>query len=339
MARPQVAALIVPSQIDPGADKPAGAVNPLAAIAGKSIPGWIVDAALGASIRRVALIADDVSARTRAELVGRADDAMIEFVRPVADVADTLSFAIERLGSELTLRDGAHVVVVPAECPQIESTALRRLVDEHMSSGAAATICMSEVLDPLTEPLITRDSEGRVSSISDVPLGGVNLMCIKASLLAPALRRVTSPSWERGAPLGDIAAVLSDTGHTVHRVDLDPSLIAIRSMTSRAVVEQLLRDRIIHRWLSLGVDIPLTGQIAVDATVSLGQGVRLLPGAVLEGATVVAEGACIGPNTHLIDATIGCNAHVPSSVIDGAEVAAHTAIKPFTVLSGRTDHR
>ncbi len=337
MERTQVAALIVPSHVSPGADKPAGVVDPLAPIAGKSVPGWIVDAALGASVRRIALIADDVSTSTRSELLGRADDAMIEFVRPVADVADTLSFAIERLGSELTLREATHVLVVPAECPQIESSQLRTLINEHVTSGAAATICMSEVLDPLTEPVVIRDADGLVSSIADVPLGGVNLMCIKASLLTPALRRVTTSGWERGAPLGDIAAVLSETGHSVHRVDLDPSLVAIRSMTSRSVVEQLLRERIVHRWLSYGVDIPLVGQVAIDATVSLGQGVQLMPGTVLEGSTVVGEGARIGPNTHLVDATVGCNAVVPSSVIDGREVEAHAQVAPFTVLTGRRD--
>ena len=77
-------------------------------------------------------------------------------------------------------------------------------------------------------------------------------------------------------------------------------------------------------------------QVTIDATVTLGQGVEVLPGTVLEGATVVADGAVIGPNSHLVDATIGAGAEVPSAVVIGAEVAPHQRISPFSVLGAST---
>jgi len=333
MERVQVAALIVPSGVSFGVDKPAGVVDPLAPIAGRSIPGWIVDAALGASVRRIALVAHDTNTPTRQELLQRSDDALIEFVPPLRDVADTLSIAVERLGSELTLREAAHILVLPAECPQIDTPQLRGFIDEHVASGAAATVGTSGSMESLVEPVVVRDENGLVASIADVALGGVSLACVKASLLIPALRRGSVAGWERGAPLGDLASVLADAGHHVHHVTLPPSLVAIRSMTSRAVVEQQLRRRVIDHWLSLGVDIPVVGQVAIDATVSLGPGVQLLPGSVLQGDTVVGEGAQIGPNTHLVDATVGCNAIVPSAVVRGSEVGSGEALTPFTVRS------
>jgi bifunctional N-acetylglucosamine-1-phosphate-uridyltransferase/glucosamine-1-phosphate-acetyltransferase GlmU-like protein len=50
----------------------------------------------------------------------------------------------------------------------------------------------------------------------------------------------------------------------------------------------------------------------------------------------VADGAIIGPNTHLIDASIGTAAIVPHSVVYEAEVAAREQVQPFSVLGSAT---
>ena len=185
MTRPSIAALIVPAQPTGGSAKLSG-TDPLAPIAGKSIYAWIVDAALAASVRRIGIVAGHPSASARSELARRSDDAFVEFITPMRDVAETLMFAVERLGSELTLSDSAHVLVLPAEAPQLQASELRSLVDRHVTAGVAATLLVPPAdYVSASEPAVVRGVDGQVLSIADTP-NNAGVLCIRASLLIPA---------------------------------------------------------------------------------------------------------------------------------------------------------
>ena len=333
MDRTHVAALIVQTQAAADAKSPDDASNPLAPIAGKSVTGWIVDAALNASVRRVGVIAPAPNADVRSELATRSDEALIEFVSPTVDIVETLTFAIERLGSELTLRDSTHVLLLPAESPQIESTELRSLIDTHVASGAAATLLAPAVdTDLSTGPVIIRDETGQVTSISETFAEPTSIMCIRAALLIPALHRTVVPTWKSGAPLAEIAGVLTEAGHQVDVIERPEPIEVIRSAATRTRIEMELRDRIVNRWIERGVVMPDPRQVSIDETVVLGKGVTVLPGSVLEAATVVGDGAIIGPNTQLHNALVGSQAEVPHSVVRNSEVATRQQVQPFSVL-------
>ena len=155
-------------------------------------------------------------------------------------------------------------------------------------------------------------------------------------MLVPALRRVTPSGWINGPLMIDALAALEAAGHSVARVPRSAPVIAVTSMSARADVETELRDRIVASWIDRGVAMIDPRQVTIDATVTLGQGVEILPGTVIEGATVIGDGAVLGPNSHLIDATIGTEARVPNAVVDGAEVDPHELVAPFSVLGGHS---
>lgn len=337
MNRTQIAALIVPTQpapsISAGADGPKpGDIDPLSPIAGKSIYSWIVDAALAASVRRIGIVANDPSVEARSELAARSDDALIEFVTPMSSITDTLLFAVERIGSELTLRDSAHVLILPAETPQIGSAELRSLVDRHVASGVAATLLAAPMAQSSGEPLVVRDTAGQIVSIIDSEGDAPGILCIRASLLPAALHRAVAPRWQSGAPLAEIAGVLTEVGHTVDIIERDQPIASIRSAATRAPIEMALRDRIVATWIERGVSMPDPRQVAIDATVTLGKGVQILPGTVLEGTTVIGDGAIVGPNSQVTNSVIGSQAIVPHSVVRGADVPPRHEVRPFSVL-------
>ena len=331
MTGPSIAALIVPAQPTLGSAKVSG-TDPLAPIAGKSIYAWIVDAALAASVRRIGIIADHPSPSARSELARRSDDAFVEFITPMRDVAETLMFAVERLGSELTLSESAHVLLLPAEAPQLQADELRALVDHHVSAGVAATLLVPAVdRETAPEPTVVRGVDGQVLSITDAS-DDAGVLCIRASLLIPALNRTIAPRWNGGAPLAEIAGVLTEVGHTVDVVDRAEPIKLITSAASRAPIEMELRDRVVAQWVERDVMMPDPRQVSIDATVTIGKGVQILPGTVLEGATVIGDGAIVGPNAHIVDASIGSRSRVPQAVIRGADVPPLTQVQPFSVL-------
>jgi bifunctional UDP-N-acetylglucosamine pyrophosphorylase/glucosamine-1-phosphate N-acetyltransferase len=76
----------------------------------------------------------------------------------------------------------------------------------------------------------------------------------------------------------------------------------------------------------------------VDSTVTLEQDVTLLPNTQLHGATTVATGATIGPDTTLTDVQVGTEAsviraHGVGAVVgDGASVGPYAYLRPGTRL-------
>ncbi len=70
----------------------------------------------------------------------------------------------------------------------------------------------------------------------------------------------------------------------------------------------------------------------IDSTVELAPDVTLFPGTLLQGKCVIGSGAEVGPNTRLVDCTVGDNAVVEATVGRHAEVCAGARVGPFAVL-------
>ena len=70
----------------------------------------------------------------------------------------------------------------------------------------------------------------------------------------------------------------------------------------------------------------------IDVTVTLENDTTLLPGVQLHGATKVATGATIGPDTTLTDMTIETGATVIRSHGFGATIAENATVGPFSYL-------
>jgi bifunctional UDP-N-acetylglucosamine pyrophosphorylase/glucosamine-1-phosphate N-acetyltransferase len=91
--------------------------------------------------------------------------------------------------------------------------------------------------------------------------------------------------------------------------------------------------RINERHMNNGVHMIDPNATYIDETVEIAEGVTLYPGAVLEGACKIENGAYIGPGVHLKDTYVGANARILSySVLFEAHVGANTQIGPFAYL-------
>jgi bifunctional UDP-N-acetylglucosamine pyrophosphorylase/glucosamine-1-phosphate N-acetyltransferase len=93
-----------------------------------------------------------------------------------------------------------------------------------------------------------------------------------------------------------------------------------------------LNRRVLDRWMRAGVTVvdPATTWVDVDA--DLAPDVTLLPGTQLLGATVVAEGATIGPDTTLTDVEVGPRASVVRTHGSLAVLGPDTMVGPFAFL-------
>ena len=108
--------------------------------------------------------------------------------------------------------------------------------------------------------------------------------------------------------------------------------LGINDRVALAAAEERMRRRINETHMRNGVTIVEPATTRIDAGVEIGQDARIEPGTTLQGATVIAQDAVIGPNAHVRDSRIGPRSHVWASVVEEASVAEDVQIGPFAHL-------
>ena len=96
--------------------------------------------------------------------------------------------------------------------------------------------------------------------------------------------------------------------------------LAARREERLAVLEELI---------AAGVQV-MSEDIYVERGVQVAPGATLLPGTILRGKTIVAEGCVIGPNTLLENAVVGKNTTVNASPVYDSTLGENNKIGPYT---------
>ena len=240
--------------------------------------------------------------------------------------------------------EDGDLLVIPGDAPLLRAGTLATLVTAHHQSDAAATLLTAIAPDPTGYGRVIRGKDGRVSRIiedrdasddeREINEIGTSIYCFRRSVLAPALRRLTPDNDQGEYYLTDVIGVLHDAGYNVvSMVAADPmETVGINDRAQLAAAEAELRDRINARWMLNGVTMLDPERTYVDTTVRLGTDVTLFPGVVLQGDTVIAAGAEIGPDSRLVDCVVGEGAVVENTVARQAEIGAGARVGPYASL-------
>ena len=93
-----------------------------------------------------------------------------------------------------------------------------------------------------------------------------------------------------------------------------------------AALSKTYNRRVCERWMRDGVTILDPETTWIEDDVQIGRDATILPGSFLQGHTVVAEDAIVGPYTTLIDATVDEGAVVERSRVQESHIGARTNI-------------
>jgi len=270
-------------------------------------------------------------------------DLVIDFVeqRVQRGTGDAAAVALTAFPDD---DDDGDIVVLPGDTPLVLSSTLGTLVARHRESDAAATLLTAYLDDPSGMGRVVRTKDGRVSRIVEeldateaeleIDETATSIYCFRRGLLAPALRRLSPENAKGEYYLTDVISVLHDTGHKVVAVEADdPSeAIGVNDRSQLAAAEAVLRRRINQRWMLAGVCMVDPESTYVDASVRLAPDVTLHPGTMLQGRTVVGEGATVGPHVRLVDCVVGDGSSVEQTVGHHAEIGASAIVGPFATL-------
>jgi bifunctional UDP-N-acetylglucosamine pyrophosphorylase/glucosamine-1-phosphate N-acetyltransferase len=237
-----------------------------------------------------------------------------------------------------------EIVVTYGDVPLLTSETLAGLVADHRARGSAATVLTADVPEPTGYGRVIRDDADLVSRIVEhkdaspderaVTEINSGIYVFDAAVLSRGLAEITTENASGELYLTDVVTVARRQGLAVaaHVTDDRWQTEGINDRIQLARMNGELNRRILDRWMRAGVTVIDPATTWVHASVDLGQDVTLLPNTSLEGATSVAAGAVIGPDTTLVDVEVGEGATVTRTHGSLAVIGAGASVGPFAYL-------
>ena len=242
-----------------------------------------------------------------------------------------------------------EVVVVSGDVPLLDAATLSGLIAAHRGAAAAASVLSALVDDATGYGRIVRDASGemlRIVEQKDATPDELAILEINsgtyvfaAASLREHLPRIGTDNAQGEKYLTDMIGMLRGEGQTVEAVPA-PAAWMVEGVNDRvqlAVTAARLNAMIVRGWQLAGVTVQDPSTTWIDIRSSLAEDVELLAGTHIAGATSVARGAKIGPQTTLVDCEVGENATVNRTDATLAVIGAGASVGPFAYLRPGTE--
>ncbi|HEX2902150.1 MAG TPA: bifunctional UDP-N-acetylglucosamine diphosphorylase/glucosamine-1-phosphate N-acetyltransferase GlmU [Jatrophihabitans sp.] len=314
----------------------------------KVLHGFAGRSLLGHALAAVAPLQPD----TTAVVIGHRRDEVQAHLAEIAPAAVPVVQAEQngtghavRTALDATGPAGGTVLVIPGDAPLLSTPTLAALLEQHAASGAAATVLTSIVADPTGYGRVIRDDadpsrvsrvvEHRDASAAELEVGEVSALvyAFDAGLLDDAVRRLSTDNAQGEEYLPEVISIFVAEGRTVvARLAPAEETAGVNDRVQLAAAHRLYNSRLLEAHMRAGVTVidPVTTWL--DAGVVLEPDVTLHPNVQLHGATRVAAGAEIGPDSTLTDTEVGAGSVLQRTVANQARIGAGVTVGPFAYL-------
>ncbi|MGO2097676.1 MAG: bifunctional UDP-N-acetylglucosamine diphosphorylase/glucosamine-1-phosphate N-acetyltransferase GlmU [Candidatus Microbacterium stercoravium] len=236
------------------------------------------------------------------------------------------------------------VLVLSGDVPLIEIDTFQAMLDEHRARAAHATLLGAHLADPHGYGRIIRGDDGTVARIveqkdataEEAAVTEINpgVYVFRAPALRRALEQVGTDNAQGEMYLTDVVGILRRDGGTIAGVTAPDAAAAlgVNDRVQLAEAARILNQRVVRRWQLNGATIQDPATTWIDDTATLAPDVTVLPNTHILGATTVATGATLGPDTSLLDTEVGENATVRRSDVTLAVIGANASVGPWAYL-------
>ena len=312
----------------------------LHSIAGRSLVGHVLASAR--ALEPVHVVA--VVRHERDSVVAAIESDAPEVVFVDQDDIPGTGRAVELGLAALPSEFAGDVVVVSGDVPLLDAATLASLVANHRAADAAATLLSAILPDATGYGRVIRAADGHLSAIveqkdateSELAVTEINsgTYVFRVAPLREQLALVTTANAQGEKYLTDVIGLLRESGSAVSAMPVvDGWMVAgVNDRVQLAEASRRMNELIVQRWQRESVTVQDPATTWIDADVTLAEDVELLPGTQLKGATSVAVGATIGPDTTLVDCEIGAWAIVKRTDATLAVIGAGATVGPFAYL-------
>ena len=305
-------------------------------VAGRSMLRWVLAALRPLDLDRVVVVVGHGHEQVAADAAAAPDLDVV----PVHQAEQRGTGHALRVAFDAgVLDDVDSVLVVPGDAPLIAGAPLAGMFDAQR--GNAAAMMTTDLDDPTGYGRIVRDAAGAVRRVVEegdatpeqraIAEVNVSMYVFDARAVRRELGNLRTDNAQGEEYLTDVVELLVPEG--VAPVQAPPACVRgvnDREQLAGAGVE--LRAAILSQLLRDGVTIVDPATTYVDAGCVVAPDATLLPGTHLQGATSVAAGATVGPNTRLVDTTVEAGATVTYTVALSARIGPDAQVGPFTYL-------
>ena len=243
------------------------------------------------------------------------------------------------------------LLLLYGDVPALPAATVRKLVDRHVETGAAATVLTAVLDNPAGYGRIVR-SGGQIARIveeRDATSAERGIREINSGIYAFAidglfdtLRALAPDNAQREYYLTDLVAILRERGKRVETVIVsDPDDIrGVNSRADLAAAARVMRDRKTAELMAAGVTIEDPATAYIDGDVTIGADTIIRPGVSIEGRTTIGTGCEIHSGARIVDSRIGDRVTILNhSVIVQSRVADEARVGPFANLRPDSDVR
>ena len=236
------------------------------------------------------------------------------------------------------------VLLVNGDAPLLRTETVVGLVRAHVSAGHALTVLTAEVPDPTGLGRIVRDAAGAVVAIVEERDASDEQRAIReinagvyvgdAGTLRRTLANLGSANDQGEQYVTDVLGMLAAEGAPVggFRADDPDDVLGCNDQRELAERRRMLNDRVLDELMRSGVTVIDPRTTWVDVTAEIAPDAVLQPGTQVQGASIIATGAVVGPDTTLLDCEVGEGASVVRSHCQLAVIGPESTVGPFSYL-------
>ena len=302
MADPRIAAVILAA--GKGTRLKSELPKVLHAVCGRPMLAWVFDACRDAGVR------------TCIAVIGHGKDLVIDAFADDGDI--TWVEQSPQLGTGhavMVCRDHVqeydHVLVLCGDGPLIRAETIRELLARHLAERNAATLATAVLDDPTGYGRICRDADGRLQGIVEhndctppqrqIHEVNPSYYCFQVPALLPALDGLQPNNAKKEYYITDTLTLMQQAGGSLAAIPNVPpeDIYSINSRKELALVNRVMRDRVLARLMEDGVTIIDPATTWIDARAVIGRDTVIRPFVEISGPAQIGCECCIGPFIHL----------------------------------------